>query len=79
MGSENGIDEGGLSETSLTYADVRCLTWYKASNTRSIVRLTHTNDIELETTFQKLLLDLRSNAIETDVAFRKNRLRLLRL
>lgn len=36
---------------------------------------TNANNVELETTFQQLLLDLRSNAVETDVALREDGIR----
>ena len=40
---------------------------------------THTHDIELKATFQQLLLDLIRDAVEADVAFGEDRLRLLRV
>lgn len=37
--------------------------------TACIIDLTNANNIELETTLEKLLLDLLGDAVETDVAF----------
>lgn len=39
---------------------------------RGLLQLTDTHNIELETTLQELLLDLRGDAVETDMAARKD-------
>lgn len=67
MGCEDGVDQGGFPKTSLA-----CTRQSVQAQRRRIVEHTNADDIELETSLQKLLLDLRRDAIETDVASWEN-------
>lgn len=76
MRSKDCVDQGRLSETSLALSHkgkqqlAHCFVTRKFR--AMIVALTDTHNIELETTLQELLLDLRGDAVETDMAARED-------
>jgi hypothetical protein len=62
VGCEDGVDERRLSESSLAY----CPHQYTVSNDHMIL-LTNTDDVELKSTLQELLLNLLCDAIKANV------------
>lgn len=63
MRRENGVDQGGFSQSGLSL-DKSALVHVHVS----FSKLTNANDIELETSLQQLLLDLGGDGVETNMA-----------
>lgn len=72
VGSEDGIDQGRFPETSLAL-----MRRSVQSQCRQGGRRTNADDVELETSLEQLLLDLRGDAVETDVASGENSIPLV--
>lgn len=77
VGSKDRVDQSRLSETSLTLI-VQELKLAKGSTfpgghrVQSSAARTNANDVELESTLQELPLNLRGDAVETDMALRED-------
>jgi hypothetical protein len=69
--SEDGIDQGGFSESRLAY-------WYRLVRFGEHLAFDHTNadHIELETSLEELLLDLLGDAVEANMASGEDRIPL---
>ena len=67
MSSKNSVNQGRLPKTSLSYSKVRTIA-QASKEARSIAKHTDTDNIELETAFKQLSLDLRGDTVETDMA-----------
>lgn len=57
MGSKNSVDQGRLPKTSLSYSKIRTIAQV-GKDARSIAKHTDTDNIELETAFKQLSLNL---------------------
>jgi hypothetical protein len=71
VGCEDGVDQSRFSETSLAYGAMEGLVEDFVAG-RYCLTHTNTHDVELEATLQQLALDLRGNAVKTDMAMGKN-------
>ena len=81
MGCEDGVDKGGLSESGL--ACMSCISNCSSKNITSMYKepqmtRTNANDVELESALQELALNLRCDAVETNMALWEHRLGCLR-
>ena len=70
---EDGVDEGAFAESGLAWSCQHLFPDVK----EDIERRTDANDVELKPALEQLLLNLRRDAVETDVVFGEDRLRLL--
>lgn len=78
VGCEDGVDQGGFAQASLSCEVELQLASCTEAEVQWIWRWhTNTDDVELETSLQELLLNLRGDAVETDMVLGKHRLRLL--
>lgn len=73
VGCEDGVYESGLPQAGLTCAICKLPIAPILAE-----QLTNTNDVELETTFEELTLDLSSDTVEADMALRDYWIRLRR-
>ena len=75
MASEDGVDEGALAESCLTCSSILVSMWIACIQD---VMHTDADNIELEPSFEKLLLNLIRDTVKSHVAFGKHGLRWLR-